>query len=138
MGLREFLSRRECQPNKEDYSAGDSRQDTIKAELLSLETEIAAQDRQIQQINAAEEKYKETGDIETLILFWENIWKNGGLLFNGSLKTFRLPDLYIQQKRYADALEIVERIRQAGRYTEKANNYAQKIQKLMKKGGISK
>lgn len=136
MGLREFLSRREYQSNKEDYSAGDSWQDTIKAELLSLETEIAAQDRQIRQINAAEEKYKETGDIETLILFWENIWKNGGLLFNGSLKTFRLPDLYIQQKRYADALEIVERIRQAGQYTEKANNYAQKIQKLMKKGGI--
>ena len=136
MGLRVFLSRREYQSNKEDYSVGDSRQDTIKVELLPLETEIAAQDRQIQQINAAEEKYKETGDIETLILFWENIWKNGGLLFNGSLKTFRLPDLYIQQKRYADALEIVERIRQAGRYTEKANNYAQKIQKLMKKGGI--
>lgn len=99
--------------------------DTVDA---SLSHRLRTQDAQIEQIKAAEANYTATGDIDTLILFWENVWKNGGLLFNGSHWTFRLPDLYIQQKQYDDALRIVRKINKPI-YQDKANRYIEKINK---------
>lgn len=63
------------------------------------------------------------------IEFWENIWNNGGLLFNGSKWTFRLPDLYIKQERYDDALSILRRIRNPS-YSDKKKSYIERIEKL--------
>ena len=93
---------------------------------------LEKQDIQLQKIHKAEELYKENKDIENLIAFWENIWENGGLLFNGSYWTFRLPDLYIKEKDYDKALCILEKINNP-HYEDKKISYIKKIEKLKKK-----
>lgn len=110
----------------------------LKQEAKKLEDELSAQDEQIEKIHKAEQQYKDDGDIKALIAFWENIWKSGGLLFNGSTMTFRLPDLYIKEKRYSDALKIVKRIKRGGKYNEKADKYIQRIEKHLDKSKGSK
>lgn len=92
-----------------------------------------SQDDQIARINAAESEFKQTGDMDGLISFWEDIWVNGGLLFNGSSMIFRLPDLYIGCKRYQDALKILKRIQKEGKYAEKAAGYIEKVNKAISK-----
>ena len=57
------------------------------------------QDKQIKAVQAADEKYSEDKDIDWIIKFWEEIWKDGGPKFEGSGWMFRLPDLYIKAKR---------------------------------------
>lgn len=98
-----------------------------------LAKELEAQDFQIRSIQKAEEKYKQDNNMDDLVSFWESIWNAGGLLFNGSGQTFRLPDLYIKQKRYQDALKIVKRIKQEGKYLDRATGYIEKIEKLINK-----
>lgn len=107
--------------------------DELKKIDPKLAKELEAQDTQIHSIQKAEEKYKQDNNIDDLVSFWEAIWDSGGLLFNGSGQTFRLPDLYIKQKRYQDALKIVERIKQEGKYPERAAGYIEKIEKLINK-----
>lgn len=104
--------------------------DVFTQEQEKLEKELAAQDEQIRKINEAEGKYKD--DIDALIIFWEEIWKNGGLLFNGSKWMFRLPDLYIKQKRYDDALRILNKIKNPI-YAEKKQSYYKRIINLKEK-----
>lgn len=109
---------------------------SVEKELTQLQETLAAQDRQIQEIHDAEDLYK--NDIKGLICFWEKIWENGGLLFNGSKWTFRLPDLYIKQKKYDDALRILEMIRNP-QYKDKKESYVKKVMGLKEKSGkISK
>lgn len=90
---------------------------------LSLERE-----HQIEQIQSAEADYQESGDIDTYIAFWENIWNSGGLLFNGSRWTFRLADLYISKKQYDNALNNLDKIT-ADEYLPKKLKYIEKIEK---------
>lgn len=97
-------------------------------------TKLNAQDTQLKQIQLAEEQYAESGNIDALIAFWEEIWKSGGLLFNGSKWTFRLPDLYIKQKRYDDALRILKKIKKP-QYQEKVQGYIEKIEKARNRPG---
>lgn len=91
-----------------------------------LSQELDSQDKQLELIQEAEKKYDADKDINSLILFWEKIWANGGLLFNSSKWTFRLPDLYIKQKRYDDALKILQKIKNP-QYTDKKKSYIEKI-----------
>lgn len=107
--------------------------DELKKGDPKLAKELEAQDAQIYSIQKAEEKYKQDNNIDDLVSFWESIWDSGGLLFNGSGQTFRLPDLYIKQKRYQDALKIVKRIKQEGKYLDRATGYIEKIEKLINK-----
>lgn len=97
-----------------------------------LQETILKQDKQIQAVHDAEEKYNSTGDLDALIAFWENIWRTGGLIFNGSKWTFRLPDIYIKEKRYKDALRILSKIKNP-QYSEKKRAYIEKIKKLSAK-----
>lgn len=111
------------------------REEIIKKLKLSPETAAIAeqlenQDAQLKSIQNAENLYKQNNNINALISFWENIWNNGGLLFNGSHWTFRLPDLYIKQKRYDDALRILKKIKNP-EYEDKKESYTQKIKKLI-------
>ena len=108
---------------KSDTKAKSKEYDRTSEELNQI---LSLQDAQIAKIHEAEANYKETKDIDALILFWENIWNNGGLLFNGSKWAFRLPDLYIKCKRYDDALAILYKLRD-GKYFEKAEAYIQRI-----------
>lgn len=105
------------------------------AKMRELDAHIAAQNDQLAQINQAEKMYKD--DIVSLILFWEDLWKNGGLKFRGSKWHFRLPDLYIKQKRYDDALKILKRL-QKTEYKEKALAYTERVQTLKEKATKSK
>jgi hypothetical protein len=88
------------------------------------------QDKQIKAVQAADEKYSEDKDIDWIIKFWEEIWKDGGPKFEGSGWMFRLPDLYIKAKRYDDAMLIVQKIKKTkgAYYLNKANSYIAKIE----------
>ncbi|MGL5050693.1 MAG: hypothetical protein ACRC5W_06190 [Cetobacterium sp.] len=88
---------------------------------------LKEQDDQLTNIQTADAKYNQ--DLDWIIDFWEQIWKNGGLNFNGSKWTFKLPDLYIKAKRYDDALAIVIKIKKTKlEYLDKANKYISKIE----------
>lgn len=107
------------------------------AEQKQLKAQLAAQDAQIKAIQDAEDEYKKTKDAEKLILFWEDIWNNGGVIFNGAYWTFRLPDLYIKLGRYDDAIKILNMITNPF-YTEKRQKYLEKISALKTRNKESK
>ena len=104
----------------------------LDPQTIALQKKLAAQDMQLKTIQDAENLYKETNDINSLIAFWENIWKHGGLLFEGSYWMFRLPDLYIKCKRYDEALYIIRKIKDPY-YKDKKNKYFEKIERLKSK-----
>ena len=110
----------------------DSPNVRLEKECQELDKSIKRQDKQIESIFAAENKFESDGDIDSLILFWEDIWASGGLLFNGSKWTFRLPDLYIKQKRYDDALRILKMIKNPS-YKGKVDSYLGKIERAQSK-----
>ena len=97
-----------------------------------LQKELAAQDAQRAEIQNAETRFENTGDIGALISFWESLWNNGGLLFNGSRWAFRLTDLYIKIKEYDKALRALKRIKGKA-YQDKKQSYIQRIEKLSNK-----
>lgn len=99
------------------------------SKMKSLEASLAAQDRQLQKVQAAEAKYKETGDLEWYVDFWESLWANGGLLFRGFKWWFTLPDLYFKQKRYDDVITFCEMAKaRDDDVEEKADKYIQRAQ----------
>lgn len=110
--------------------------ESSRFQLRDIDPDLAAtldaQDKQLEAIQSAEKEYACGGSIDALISFWEDIWEHGGLLFNGSKWTFRLPDLYIQQARYDDALRILGKIKNP-LYSDKVRSYISKISKLTKK-----
>lgn len=101
-------------------------------EEVNLQSHLKKQDEQIRAVQDAEKQFQSDGDLEKLLSFWENIWSSGGLLFNGSKWTFRLPDLYISQKRYDDAIRILKKIKNPA-YQDKQKSYIEKTEKLMEK-----
>ena len=100
----------------------------LEKEERELQEKLDKQDKQMQSVFAAENKFESDGDIDSIISFWEDIWASGGLLFNGSKWTFRLPDLYMKQKRYDDALRILKMIKNPS-YKEKVDSYVEKIER---------
>ena len=70
------------------------------------ENDLKLQDAQLEQVQAAEEKYKESKNLEEYVDFWENVWLGGGLLFYSSKWWFVLPDLYFKQKRFDEVIEF--------------------------------
>lgn len=112
-------------PLKKELAAKDP-------EYAKLIEKIDLQDAQIESILAAEASYEKDSNIDVLISFWADIWENGGLLFNGSKWTFRLPDLYIQQKRYDDAIRILSLIKDPA-YKDKKESYLLKVQSKKEK-----
>lgn len=90
---------------------------------------------QIALIQEQEALYKENKDLDALIKFWEKLWRDGGLKFEGMHWHFRLVDLYIKKKQYDDALALCKKILAEGDpyYIDKANSYIQKIQARQEK-----
>jgi predicted negative regulator of RcsB-dependent stress response len=109
----------------------DTQHEQLIKEEQELKEKLQKQDEQLEAIQKAESLYNETGDIGSLIAFWEGIWSSAGLLFNGSKWTFRLPDLYVQTKQYDDALRILKKIKDP-RYKSKKDSYVSKIKGLTK------
>lgn len=98
-------------------------------EEVRLIEKLKNQDEQLIAINKAESTYKETGDIGSLISFWEGLWSSSGLLFNGSKWTFRLPELYMMTERYDDAIRILEKIKNPS-YEERKKSLLEKANLL--------
>lgn len=90
---------------------------------------LKKQDRQLAAIQKAREKYDEDKNLDAYIDFWEMVWKNGGLKFEGSKWHFELPDLYIKAKRYDEALTFVMKLKDSKlSYADKAEDYIKKIE----------
>lgn len=89
---------------------------------------LRSQDKQIATVQKAQNQYNRDKNIDKYIEFWENLWKNGGLIFESSGWLFELADLYIKEKRYNDALSFVKKIKQERpTYANKANVYISRI-----------
>ncbi len=103
------------------------------AEQRERDKKLEESDKQIQKEQEAKARYKETGDIETYTAFWEDIWASGEPK-GGSTRMFTLPDLYIKQKRYDDALDILNQIKSKDTlYLDKADSYIARINNLKDK-----
>lgn len=88
------------------------------------ENDLKIQDAQLQQVQAAEGKYKESKNLEEYVDFWENVWLGGGLLFYSSKWWFVLPDLYFKQKRFDEVIEFCTMIKFLDDYaSDKADKY---------------
>ena len=109
------------------------KQSNIHNQLIEEKNELTetlkSQDEQLLAIKKAECAYSETGDIGSLISFWEGIWSSSGLLFNGSKWTFRLPELYMMTEQYDDAIRILNKIKNPY-YEERKNSLLDKAKKL--------
>mgnify|MGYP000900637779 CR=1 FL=1 len=97
--------------------------------------ELKDQDAQIAKVQKRHEQYGNDKDLKSYIEFWEELWSKEGLLFEGSGWMFLLPDLYIKDKRYEEALKFVNYIKQnkGSYYTQKADKYIEKINKKIEK-----
>lgn len=91
---------------------------------------LLAQEKQITLINKAESKYEETNNISDLIEFWENVFQNGGLLFDSMAWSFRLVDLYISTKDYEKAYRALDYIVD-NMYNTKKQKYKERIIKKL-------
>ena len=96
--------------------------------------ELKKQDKQIEAIHKASTTYTLDKNLDTYIAFWEALWIDGGLKFEGSKWHFELPDLYIEAKRYDDALLFVEKLKiSKPHYVDKSNLYIKRINLLKEK-----
>lgn len=123
--------------NGKEVPVKTSLTEDVDVEPTKLEKKLRAQDRQLSTIQKAEAAFESTGDIGALIEFWESIWENGGLLFNGSRWTFRLPDLYFKLKQYDDAIRILNKIKNPV-YADRVSGYIQKANKAKEKASKKK
>ena len=100
-----------------------------------LHAELSNQDKQLRAMQDADAKYKADNDLNSIIVFWENIWEKGGPAFEGSRWMFRLPDLYIKAQRYDKAIALCKRIKKERQsyYSDKADSYIAKIESKRKK-----
>lgn len=127
--------------NKHNQIADENKKQTAKEmhELKKthpdLYVKLSAQDKQLEDVKQADEKYRQDNDLNSIILFWEKIWDKGGPLFEGSGWMFTLPDLYIKAQCYDKAIALCKRIKKERQsyYSDKADKYIERIQKLMKK-----
>ena len=103
-------------------------------EFRKLDDNNQAMDKYIQLVNDRDAQYKEDKDLESYILFWEDIWRSGKSLL-GAHWAFVLPDLYIKAKRYDDVLACMPRLKKLG-YAAKAEKYIEKINDKKEKAAI--
>lgn len=111
----------------------DALHEQLIKEDLELKEKLQGQNDQLIAIQKAESAYKETGDIGSLISFWDGLWSSSGLLFNGSKWTFRLPELYIMTEQYDDAIRILDKIKNQA-YAERKKSLLEKAKSQKQRG----
>lgn len=125
--------------NREITSRNDALMKDLKKVDPKAYKEIRTQEQQITAINNARDRYSEDKDLDSYITFWESIWANGGLKFEGVGWHFELPNLYIKAKRYDDALAFVIKLKASkSAYAYKADTYIKKIEQLKAKCAAKK
>lgn len=91
-------------------------------------------DKQLVKVQKAEAGYKNDGDLEEYIAFYEKIWATGGLKFYSMKWWFVLPDLYFKQKRFDEVIDFCEMIKFLDEYTiDKADKYILRAQQRKEK-----
>lgn len=74
------------------------------------------------------------GYITAYIKFWEDLWANGGLIFEGTHWHFELADLYIKIKQFDSAMDFILMIKSLKpQYASKADYYIEAIKKQKSK-----
>ena len=116
----------------------DDRNAMFMKELKRINPEeyelLKEQDQQIVACREAQTKYDEDHDLDHYIGFWEHLWNNGGLKFEGSGWSFKLADLYIKSGRFDDALDFVKMIKkEKPAYSGKADSYITRITAMREK-----
>ena len=127
----------EDQQRKMNKETSD-RNDAFMKDLKKIDPEahkiLKTQDQQIAAVQKARDRYSEDKNLDSYIAFWEIIWANGGLKFEGAGWHFELPDLYIKAKRYDDALAFVIKLKKSKpTYAYKSDAYLKKIEELKAK-----
>lgn len=70
-------------------------------------SKFQTQDKQLELVQNAYNKYIDSKNLNEYITFWENLWRNGGLLFEGAKWNYELAKAYIKAKRYKDARNFI-------------------------------
>lgn len=136
---KKIVDEQECKICKEIADRNDASMEELKKIDPELYGRLKIQDQQIEAVTKAKEKFNEERDIDTYIAFWETLWKNGGLKFEGVGWHFELPDLYIKTKRYDDALAFLTKLKKLKpTYAYKADAYIKKIEELKSKKTVKK
>lgn len=128
---KSVVDEQERKMNQETTANNESFMQDLKKIDPAGYRELKTQDQQIAAVQKAKEQYHENKDLDGYIAFWENLWSNGGLKFEGAGWHFELPDLYIKAKRYDDALDFVLKIKkQKPTYAYKSDTYIKRIEEL--------
>lgn len=131
---KSIVDEQECKMNQETTANNEAFMRDLKEIDPAGYRELRTQDQQIAAVQKAREQYHENKDLDTYIAFWERLWANGGLKFEGAGWHFELPDLYIKAKRFDDALAFVQKLKkQKPSYAYKSDAYVKKIEELKAK-----
>lgn len=128
------IEEQERKMNKETSDKNDA----FMKDLKKIDPEgykaLKTQDQQIAAVQKARDKYSVDKNLDSYIAFWEIIWANGDLKFEGARWHFELSDLYIKAKRYDDAIAFVTKIKKnKPTYAYKSDAYIKKIEELKAK-----
>lgn len=99
-----------------------------------LTESLKEQDKQLAQVQKEKIRYKNDGDLDKYVAFYEKIWATGGLKFYSMTWWFVLPDLYFKQKRFDEVIDFCEMIKVLDEYTiDKADKYILRAQQRKEK-----
>lgn len=131
---RDIVDEQERKINQETADRNAAFMHDLKRIAPDEYRKLRTQDQQIAAVQKAREQYDTDKDLSGYIDFWEMVWANGGLKFEGAGWHFELPDLYIKAKRYDDALAFVKRLKvEKPTYAYKADTYIKKIEEMKAK-----
>lgn len=131
---RAIVEKQERKMNKETADRNEGFMEDLKKTDPTGYRTLKAQDIQLATIQKARSEYDESKNLDAYIAFWEMLWDNGGLKFEGSKWHFELADLYIKAKRFDDALTFVTKLKkEKPAYDHKCDTYLKKIGDLMSK-----
>lgn len=131
---KKIVDEQECKMNRETADRNNAFMENLKKIDPEGFRALKTQDQQIAAVQKARKKYDEDKDMDSYIAFWEMVWKNGGLKFEGSRWHFELADLYIKTERYDDAFAFLRKLkRMKPTYSNKVDAYIKRIEELKAK-----
>lgn len=131
---RDIVCEQECKMGEQNADRNEVFMRNLEKIDLDGCHELRTQDQQFAAVQKAREKYEIDKNLGQYIDFWEKVWANGGLKFEGVRWHFELSDLYIKAKRYDDALTFVKQLKvKKPTYSYKADAYIRKIENMRSK-----
>lgn len=116
------------------YKNAPSKTGFLRYDEQRLKKSLEKQDQQLLEVQKAEAGYKNDGDLEKYVAFYEKIWATDGLKFYSMKWWFVLPDLYFKQNRFDEVIDFCEMIKLLDEYTiDKADKYILRAQQRKEK-----